>query len=383
MIVVIADDFTGAAEIAGIGLRYGLAVELTTAVDPSANPQLLIVATDTRSMKEHEAIEELKFISNEVTLLKPDLFFKKIDSVLRGHVIEEIKVHMNVMAKQRAVIIAANPALGRSIVKGTYYYNDEPIHQSNFSQDPEFPVKSSDVLEMLRPGDSSPHVKALRHSLPEKGIIVGEVAEAGDFEHWASRLDESDIIAGSAPFFSAILKYKKIAGKAVVSPPSNFELPLLLVSGTRFNKSAESIKQLKIKGGPVSYLAHPETSDLGVSSDMSDELKRCRDEILSLINIHDKAIIAIDQTTGQGPSILREQTATIVAELYKILHIPELLIEGGSTAAAILRKMQLNRFTPVEELAPGVVRMKALTKKNLHVTVKPGSYDWPDNAWKF
>src|SRR5687768_4753534 len=122
MIVVIADDFTGAAEIAGIGLRYNLDVEMTTVVGHEVNPELLIIATDTRSMKESEAIEEFEFITSEVALLKPDLFFKKIDSVLRGHILAEIKVQMEILDKKRAIIVAGNPSLGRKIIDGNYYY---------------------------------------------------------------------------------------------------------------------------------------------------------------------------------------------------------------------------------------------------------------------
>lgn len=36
MIAVIADDFTGAAEIGGIGLHYELKVEIATAVKPDS-----------------------------------------------------------------------------------------------------------------------------------------------------------------------------------------------------------------------------------------------------------------------------------------------------------------------------------------------------------
>ena len=92
MIVVVADDFTGAAEICGIALRYGLKVKLNTVVEQgdAAGTDVLVVATDTRSMPRAAAVAHMANITAAVAKLKPALFYKKIDSVLRGHVTAEI-----------------------------------------------------------------------------------------------------------------------------------------------------------------------------------------------------------------------------------------------------------------------------------------------------
>ena len=89
MIVVIADDFTGAAELAGLGLRHGLTVELDIEGVWSTGADLLVVATDTRSKILAEALQELQTLSAKITEQKPLWIYKKIDSVLRGHIIEE------------------------------------------------------------------------------------------------------------------------------------------------------------------------------------------------------------------------------------------------------------------------------------------------------
>jgi len=55
MIAVIADDFTGAAELGGLGLRYGMSVEIETEVTNDCKVDLLIIATDTRSVSKKQA----------------------------------------------------------------------------------------------------------------------------------------------------------------------------------------------------------------------------------------------------------------------------------------------------------------------------------------
>jgi uncharacterized protein YgbK (DUF1537 family) len=70
--------------------------------------------------------------------------------------------------------------------------------------------------------------------------------------------------------------------------------------------------------------------------------------------------------------------AQLVFEVSKEVEINELLIDGGATVYSIAEKMGMQKFFPVQELAPGVVRMKIEGKENLFVTIKPGSYLWPE-----
>ena len=46
MMVVIADDLTGAAEIGGLALKYGLMAEITTTVNLHSRADLLIIDGD-------------------------------------------------------------------------------------------------------------------------------------------------------------------------------------------------------------------------------------------------------------------------------------------------------------------------------------------------
>ena len=109
MIVVIADDFTGAAELAGISLRYGLTTDVCLCEVVESNADVLIVCTDSRSLNKTEAIRITEDIVNAVLKLKPELIYKKIDSVLRGHVINELKAQMKIAGFSKTLILPANP----------------------------------------------------------------------------------------------------------------------------------------------------------------------------------------------------------------------------------------------------------------------------------
>jgi uncharacterized protein YgbK (DUF1537 family) len=59
------------------------------------------------------------------------------------------------------------------------------------------------------------------------------------------------------------------------------------------------------------------------------------------------------------------------------------LIEGGATAYSIIEHLEYKKFYPEQELAQGVIRMKIDQKKEMYLTLKPGSYQWTESIWKF
>jgi uncharacterized protein YgbK (DUF1537 family) len=383
MIVVIADDITGAAELAGIGLRYGLDVLLSTAEETFPVTDLLVISTDSRSMREEAAVEVVKNITKNVSELQPSWIYKKIDSVLRGHVIAEVKNQLEILGLDKALVIGGNPALNRVIVNGKYYYNDRPIHLSSFSHDPEFPVTNHDVLKMLRTVDKEVRIQSPKDNFPDHGIVVGEVTGQGDLQAWAAKLREDILPVGASGFFAAILEAKNISGENKAIEITDDERTTLFVCGTTFNKNRNAILDIKKNGGPVSYMP----LSLLQKEDAGDEdYQVWSSEIIAFVQSAGKVIIAIDPVASEGLSIdarsLRTKTARVVKKVFEQEPIHEIFIEGGSTADSIISELGYQTFIPVEELAPGVVRMQ-VQDQDLYLTVKPGSYDWPQKVWDF
>src|SRR5258708_38095083 len=118
MIAVIADDLTGAAEMGGIGIRHGLITEIRTTVGTATNADLLVIAADSRSKSQKAAVEEITVITRELRLLKPECIYKKTDSVLRGHVIAELKTPLPALDYQLAILLPAHPSLGPTLRDG-------------------------------------------------------------------------------------------------------------------------------------------------------------------------------------------------------------------------------------------------------------------------
>ncbi len=384
MIAVIADDLTGAAELGGVGLRFGLPVRISLDVPSTPVEGLLVIATDTRSAPVQQATGEMTALTADLVPHKPVLLYKKIDSVLRGHVLAEVKAQMAVLGFTRALIVPANPNLGRTIKDGRYFFHGQPIHTTSFSHDPEFAITDPRITAMLRSGDTPVTILKKDQPLPEEGIIVGEVEQMDDLRHWAEKADSQTMLVGASGFFSALLE-KLLCRPAHPAPEAGrFTKPLLFVSGSTFHKTRTAIRAEKEKGGPVSYV--PETIVAG-DQPLEPIFKKWQQEICSHVRAHTKSIVAIDPETVQ-PAIttaaqLRMITARITGDVLENTMIGELFVEGGATAWAVVQQSGLSPLQPVQELAPGVVRMRVENKEGLFLTIKPGSYDWPPAVLQF
>lgn len=153
MIVVIADDFSGAAEIAGIAWRYGIRTVVQTEIDLSVNYDLVIIDSNSRSKNEKEARRIHKSLARVLSKSPNSYVYKKIDSVLRGYIIAELESLLDELDITKILIAANNPSVGRMIKNGQYYVGNQLLHETDFRSDPQFPVTSSTVMDVLGSSD--------------------------------------------------------------------------------------------------------------------------------------------------------------------------------------------------------------------------------------
>jgi uncharacterized protein YgbK (DUF1537 family) len=98
---------------------------------------------------------------------------------------------------------------------------------------------------------------------------------------------------------------------------------------------------------------------------------------------HSRVIVAIDRPMRQDdvlPQTLTTHLSTVVKFILDHTSIDHLLVEGGATAAAVIQRLNWRRMQVKHEFAPGVVCMQVVGKRRPLLTMKPGSYVWPDNV---
>jgi len=381
IIGVIADDFTGAAEVAGVGLRYGLAPEVQTAFFRDCDARLLVLDTDSRSCSQNRAVG---LVTEAARLLKDagcDWIYKKVDSAMRGNIAAELQALISELNRRRVLLVPANPSLGRTISNGRYFIDGCPIQETDFAQDPEYPATSSDVLELLAWPESTPaRVLSADQPLPADGVIIGQTQTKDDLSAWAARLDPYTIAAGGAEFFAAILEETGFKTEPHDMPDKpQHPAKALFVCGGSSRYSREAISRAAQRGVPVITLP-PELAGNGGTDEL---LARWSSQVATALEKSPCAVLAVNQAVRQNAAAkqLSQRIADLVDRIVRLRPLDQLYVEGGATASAIVRRLKWTRFIPRHELVPGVVTMTVLHKQDQYLTVKPGSYPWPESLF--
>ena len=355
--IVIADDITGAAEIAGIALEQGQQVRLVCAgsvgcdITAAHAAATTVIATDTRSMTEAEAADTVRSIIAHSSFPISHIF-KKTDSALRGHVVAELSALMQATGCRRAVYLPANPSKGRIIRAGTYYVDNTPIHETDFSFDPEFPARTSVLRERF------PDAEA-------KGIIMPDAEICDDIRHVVSQYaDGHTLFAGAADLFKVVGdRCWGMNNSNTQHPTPNTQHPApstLILCGSTQSRPLD----LGIPIAPMPRAVYDGSSDLSLWDTMAYAGQHSL--ILTIPHTHH---------TGKAVAVhLRTMMAEMARRLISLHRPDQLIIEGGATAWATLQALGWTQFEVVRQAAPGVVQMRA--QCGTLVTLKPGSYPW-------
>ncbi len=371
--------------MAGIGYRFGLKVGFLTEVGGKLPEcDLLVLATDTRSMNEQEAVAETRHVVRELSGRGVRTFFKKTDSALRGHIVAELQAFLQETGYTRALLMPQNPSKGRIVKQGIYYINGQPLHETSFAYDPEFPADSSVVTERLK-GVQYLHESSVMptvgsadgaSSLP---VYVADADSEMQVTFQLMRHAKTDVLlAGGADLFTAYLRLVYMGKDSQLKTPDQrvFEgLPsgrALIVCGSTQSTPLELLPYVQ------RYSIHTEKMPDEVFEGEASPVE-WESRLKELYCQRHALILAIGHPSKGGKEFalrLRAEMADTVTRLVHAKVPDELVIEGGATAFAVLKQLGWTRFDVSDEVNPGVVRMLWKGEQPVHVTLKPGSYSW-------
>jgi D-threonate/D-erythronate kinase len=385
MIGVIADDLTGAAELAGIGLRYGLVSEVVVGGEFKSDADLICVDTDSRSRKGNEAARRAANAARQLRKAGARWIYKKVDSVLRGNVLAEIGASQKALKLRATLLVPANPCFGRVIRGGRYFVNGKPIDKTDFARDPEHPRTSSKVLEMLGGGKSSAvRICKLHELIPEAGIILGEVSSSADVQKWARGCGAEMLPAGGAEFFGALLKptisehvrsavHEARVAKVDAKNPREF-----FICGSTSDYTEQFVRESRKDGTPVFSVIEAGAKEFSCSAKKAEAIAK---EAIAAFETNARVVLAIGRPLFKKRTIARQLTKWLVDIAGRVIagsNPGHVYAEGGATAAELVRYLGWNRMEVVEELAPGVTSLRWRDRKSAILTIKPGSYPgWP------
>ena len=386
MIGVIADDLTGAAELGAIGWRHGLRAEIVRSGKPGGGADLVCVDTDSRACEPNEAAKRAAAAAKLLRAAGAKWIYKKVDSVLRGNVTAEVEAVMKQLKLNRALLLPANPSLGRTIKGGEYFLHGKPLHKTEFAHDPHFPRRSSSVLRLVK----VPEIFAMRvangdRALADGTVVVGDAESPADLQRWTESCDAQMLPAGGAEFFNALLvaqlgplascrrvNANKLAGKMPAVPVQEF-----FIIGTSTLAARKFVAAERRKKTPV--FALPQELAWGATFSTA-AIEAVTQRVVAALAAQPRVILNVGLPQVRDADVagrLSDHVVRVAEQVLRRAKISHVFAEGGATAAELVRRMDWSRLSVVREFAPGVAMLAVEGDENFLLTIKPGSYVWP------
>lgn len=432
MIVVVADDFTGAAEVAGMSAAAGYETLVQRGTLQPVAAQVVVLNTDTRSLPPRAVHDRLCAVGRELRAAGVSRVAKKIDSVLRGSIAAEISGLLEGLGRRRALVTPANPERGRIVRAGRIWVGQDPLEQTLFAADPEYPASTSDVLELLRrvvrrryspfvvlPENQTPEeevnfveqtlerlavcTRRSKDHLPERGLVVGDAESTSDLAAWCDRLDDQTLAVGAAEFCGVWLRrqFASLSGSSLHDPspaenasnngvsseaergrfsPGEGEAgTVVLVCGSPTAWKSGRGRQCELHGVPV-YALTPLLAGCDpwlwvMEHDLVGKLRLKSPQIML-------TCASEEDEWGDGHGALVHMLARFAATVVRGELPPQwILVEGGATASALVKQLDIPSFRAGQPWAPGVVPLEPIPATGWTLVSKPGSYAWPDWVW--
>jgi uncharacterized protein YgbK (DUF1537 family) len=155
----IADDFTGATDLANILVRGGMRTVLTIGVPPEALDSLLdadavVVALKSRTAPVAQAVGEslaaLQWLQGRGC---SQFFFKycsTFDSTADGNIGPVAEALQEALKTDFAIACPAFPAAGRTVYQGYLFVNDRLLSQSGMENHPLTPMREPNLVRVLQ-----------------------------------------------------------------------------------------------------------------------------------------------------------------------------------------------------------------------------------------
>ena len=411
---IIADDLTGATDTA-LQFRINGAdtnILLNTDVVPemASHPQTWAISTESRNISHQEAFDKVKkatefFVDN----IKPDFFYKKIDSTVRGNIAIEVLSMLEVLGWDAAVVMPAFPQEGRITVGGYHLLKSVPIERTEMARDPHSPISQSHVPTLLKEqlgekfedlvedislktvmDGAGPILKKI-NKLIEKGakIIVADAVSTTDLEQIVLAMQKSEY---------NILPVGTAAAGRVLSniwfPPEDNEellpvklpvLPKLVVSGSATQITANQIEKFE-------QCEDYEENSLVIELDMKTVLAGVSDELVDRIasNLNGNNIVLIhtskllvnfdgfsddtmdaDLTKSGLANVITDYLADLTRRVLDRKKAV-LVTLGGETSYKCCNAIQANQLQLIEEVLPAIA-LSRKTNSDQFVVTKSGN----------
>jgi uncharacterized protein YgbK (DUF1537 family) len=237
-LAIIADDLTGAMDAAAPFAERGLDVQLVLSDAAIASPltgDVLAIDTHSRHLPPAEAAAA---VARCLAALPPGMpLFKKIDSTLRGAIVEEIRAASS--GHGRIIIAPAVPRQGRTVSGGQVFIDDVRL----------------DVTESGGDARRRPFAGSLIAALAPLPCVMPDCATESDLMAIARAAPADALLVGAAGLAEAVAQIR--FGDAKPAALATLTGPALFIAGSRTAITAEQLARLRQTRAGASIVTPP------------------------------------------------------------------------------------------------------------------------------
>ena len=408
---VIADDFTGASDIAsaisrGMAGDDGLAATIYLGVPECADTRAVdagVVALKSRSIPAGHAVSEsLRALEWLLSQGASQIFFKycsTFDSTPQGNIGPVAEALADALGVKGVVACPAFPENGRTVYQGHLFVHDRLLNESGMENHPLNPMTDPDIRRWLRNQTQAPvgHVPldTIRKGPAEVSWALDECAESGSVLVIADAVEDGDLVTlGDAVKHSPLVT----GGSAIAAAlPRNFPAsarspgamdtagavdgPGVVLAGSCSNATR---MQVEIHAGK-----HPSIA-IDVAAVMEGRYTAA-ELFTSLEQYRGKSPLAYSSDAPEGVSRLQkrygvERIAARLDELFGSTAVmlrqagfERIVVAGGETSGAVIDALAPARLAVGREIDPGVPSLYSPDASDAYaIALKSGNFGAPD-----
>jgi uncharacterized protein YgbK (DUF1537 family) len=407
----IADDFTGATDLANNLVREGMRTIQTIGVPLQGLGTVVdavVVALKSRTIPARDAIAQslaaLRWLKAQGA---GQIYFKycsTFDSTPEGNIGPVTEALLDAMAFDGAPFAIATPAFpdnGRTVFRGYLFVGDVLLHESGMQNHPLTPMTDSNLVRVLQ-AQCRGRVGLIDYRVVERGTdaILRRIDELQKQEVQIAIVDavSNDDLRKLGPALKGMPLVTAGSGVAIGLPanfgiaPSNAASELPRVAGSRAivsgSCSAATNRQVRafIESGGESYRVDPLQVARGVDV-VAQALAWATPRLSNGAVLLYSTAESDDVKTAQGElgvqraGAILEQALAVIARGLVERGVRQLVIAGGETAGACVQELEVTQLRIGPQIDPGVPWCHAncdVAPEGLHLALKSGNFGGDD-----
>lgn len=402
----IADDFTGASDLANVLTRNGLRTVQFNGVPAmaAAAADAGIVALKTRSIAAADAVAQSLAALHWLEAQGCNQFLFKycstFDSTPDGNIGPVAAALLDALDVPGAIVCPAYPTLGRTIYRGHLFVGDRLLNESGLERHPLNPMTDSDLVRWLG-YQTKLTVGALSMDVVAKGAAAARRAIDGAIAQGRRLLvcdciDDGDLLV----LGEAVADMRLVTGGSGIALglAANFRKRGGLASGTAPPLAFPSGRSLALAGScsmatreqiAVHARRHP------VVQVRVDDILAQRASIPALLSWSaenaDRGVPLI-YSSADPEEVVRAQAAHGAAAVSSAVEaffgtlardavasgVRRLIVAGGETSSAVVAALDVAAMRVGPEIDPGVPALLAEGEPPLALALKSGNFGAPD-----